>query len=217
MKGAIFDMDGVLFDTERVYQEIWKEIALERGVELPAFFPQLISGSSGDQSSRVLKKYYQVEDPGLIGEECIEKMKRRLSKEVPVKPGAAEILDYLRSLGIKTAVASGSVKEQIQSNLRLSGLEEKFDVIVSGSELLYGKPNPHIFLYAAEQLGCDAAECYVFEDSQNGILAASAAGCRAILIPDIVDPSEDIKRLSSYIAVDLLEAMSLIKKELEIS
>ncbi|MCF2682810.1 HAD family hydrolase [Faecalicatena contorta] len=192
-KGAIFDMDGVLFDTEKIFQKIWHELAEEYGVVLPDGFAREITGSSGPYMCRIIEKYYRVSDGMVVIEECRKRIRERLKKEVPKKPGVEELLSHFRSKGMKIAVASSSTKEQIESNLKIAGIRQYFDAVTSGKEVKYGKPAPDIFLLAAQRIDCAPEDCYVFEDSENGIRAGVAAGCRTIMIPDLIEPTEEIR------------------------
>lgn len=203
---AIFDMDGVLFDTEKLYQENWKEIADERGIVLPSNFVYLISGTSGAYHRQVLEKYYHVEDGEEIVQDCRRRLREKLAVHVPVKPGVREILDHLKSQGIPIAIASSSRIAQIQANLEKSGIGGYFAEIISGGDVENGKPAPDIFLKAAEKLGFAPEECLVFEDSENGVRAGHAAGCTVIMVPDLIPPSEEIKACCACVCESLLEA-----------
>lgn len=212
IKGAIFDMDGVLFDTEKIFQKIWHEIAAEYGVVLSEGFARDITGSSGPYMCRIIERYYGVPDGNVIIEECRKRIRQSLKKEVPKKPGVEEILEYFRSEGVKIAVASSSTKEQIESNLKIAGIRRYFDAITSGKEVVYGKPAPDIFLLAAKRIDCDPKDCYVFEDSENGIRAGVAAGCRTIMVPDLIEPTEEIRK----ICYGVYENLGIIAKERKI-
>ena len=212
--GAIFDMDGVLFDTQRVYQEIWQEIADERGIVLADNFTERISGSSGEEAFQTIRENYHVEDVSVIDSVIMDRMKKRMEACVPIKPGVIETLQFLHDKGIKIAVASGTGRDQILFNLKKAGIDSFFDAVVGGTELIYGKPRPNIFLLAAEKMGCDSTECYVIEDSKNGILAASAAGCVPIFIPDLIAPTAEIKQLSYVVCKDMYEALEIMKKDI---
>lgn len=211
-KGAIFDMDGVLFDTERLYQETWKEIAEECSVRLGDDFLMAISGTNGTHMKKVIEKYYQVSDGSDIMEECMERMKRKLEIHVPVKKGVSEILEYFHSFGIRLAVASSSSAEQIEANLSKSGIRDYFSEIVSGAEVTYGKPAPDIFLLAAKKIGCRPEECMVFEDSENGVKAGHRAGCFTVMIPDLIEPDAGIKALCSKVYPDFLRVREEMEK-----
>ena len=132
MKGAIFDMDGLLFDTENIYQEIWNELAAENGVTLGADFVGDICGTSGAHMCRVIEKHYGVADGSIIMEECMKRVRQKLKVHVPKKPGAERIVKAFCDKGIRLAVASSSYPEQIESNLKLAGMRGYFDAVVSG-------------------------------------------------------------------------------------
>lgn len=205
-EGAIFDMDGLLFDTERIYQQTWREIARERGIELDDGFPRAISGTSGEHTYRVIEAYYHVPDGSVIREECRGRIREKLSVHVPVKKGVHEILDFFQKEGIRMAVASSSAAGQIESNLEKACIREYFTAVVSGAEVRCGKPAPDIFLCAAERIGCRPEECVVFEDSENGIKAGHAAGCITIMVPDLFEASPEILPYCTKICQDLLAA-----------
>lgn len=204
--GAIFDMDGVLFDTERTYQETWHEIAAERGIELDDSFLKAITGTSGAHMYRVLEKYYQASDGSVLAEECMGRVRKKLSVHVPVKEGVREILEFFKKKEMRIAVASSSLAPQIEANLQKAGIRNYFSEIVSGTEVEHGKPAPDIFLRAAERIGCMPQECFVFEDSENGVKAGYAAGCATIMVPDLIEPSPELRQYCSRICKDLVEA-----------
>ena len=210
-QGAIFDMDGLMFDTEAMYQAGWNELAAEMGLTLPQQFVIEVSGSSGELLKSVVRTYFHTDDPVALYQRVVGTVEEKLKKEVPVKPGLFELLDWLSAQNLKLAVASSSYPEVIQNNLRVSGTEKYFSAVVSGSRVGKGKPAPDIFLYAAEQLGLDPRNCYVFEDSNNGVLAGLAAGCRTVMIPDYVPPKEEVRNSDAVILSSLREALQEIK------
>ncbi len=204
--GAIFDMDGVLFDTERIYQQTWHEIAKERGIELGGGFLRSISGTSGAHMHQVIETYYHVADGTVLAQECMGRIRRKLSEHVPVKEGVREILGFFKGKGIPIAVASSSLAEQIEANLQKAGLRGYFSEVVSGTQVGHGKPAPDIFLLAASRLGCRPQECFVFEDSENGVKAGYAAGCATIMVPDLIEPSPEALSCCTRVCRDLVEA-----------
>lgn len=214
-KGAIFDMDGLMFDTEKVFQQTWHEIADENGIKLSDGFVKDISGTNGEYMCRVIEKYYGVTDGNIIMEDCMSRVRKKLETYVPKKKGIDEILDFFQKKGVKLAVASSSSKEQIRKNLVNSGLEKYFDEIVSGADVKHGKPAPDIFLLAAENISCLPEECYVFEDSENGICAGSAAGCTTIMIPDLISPSEHTREICNHICSSLSDAVNILNNDFE--
>lgn len=210
LQGAIFDMDGLLLDTERVYQVCWLETARAFGQEENQEFPLAVSGSNGDSMLRIVHQYYPAVDAPAFVADCFARVFAVLDRDGPrVKPGVREILAYLRSRGVKTAVASSSGTDRVRANLRRVDLPGLFDAVVSGQEVERNKPAPDIFLLAAEQIGCAPASCWVFEDSLNGIRAALAAGCVPVMIPDITPPPEHPEGFT--VCKSLLEALDRIQ------
>ena len=204
-------MDGLMFDTEAMYQAAWNETAAEMGFVLPETFVYEVSGTSGDLLLSVILKYFHTDDPDRLFQKVLRNVEERLKREVPVKPGLTDLLEHFRKEGVKLAVASSSYPEMIASNLRVSGTETYFDEIVSGSRIEHGKPAPDIFLYAADRLHLDPKDCYVFEDSVNGVLAGLAAGCTTVMVPDYVPPTEEIRNSSAVICTSLSEALDAIR------
>lgn len=201
-KGVIFDMDGVLFDTERIFQGFWKDIAEERGVDLGEDFVSTITGTNGKLLLSIVERYYHVDDGRDIRDEVIRRIDDYLTREVPIKKGVINMLSYLKEKGIRTAIASSSPTDLIISNLKVSGTTDYFDIIVSGKEVEKGKPSPDIFLLAASRLDLDCKDCIIFEDSFNGIRAAHSSGAITIMIPDLIQPTEEIKALTDGIYQD---------------
>lgn len=212
MCGAIFDMDGVLFDSERLYSDTWHEIAADRGITLAADFTSKISGTGGEDLPKIIAGFYGIEDGQEIVDECLKRMNAKLSLGVPVKPGVPEALKFFRDRGYKICVASGSPVPMIEANLKRANLMEFFDELVSGQDFPKGKPNPDIFLHAAKVIGCEPSSCYVFEDSLNGIRAAYAASCHAVMIPDLTQPTDEIRPLCSGICKDMFDVMKEIEE-----
>lgn len=211
MRGAIFDMDGLLIDSERLWQGTWHELAAEMGLTLADTFPGDMCGTGGEQTLAVIRAYYHTDDPGALLRECTERVHRLQRKGVPLKPGVETILRGLRSENYRIAVASSSPMDMIEHNLRTNGIREYFDALTSGSEVEHCKPEPDIFLLAAERLGLPPEECYVFEDSLNGVEAGWRARCRAVMIPDLIQPTERARTHCFGIYGDLGEAWECIK------
>lgn len=205
-EGAIFDMDGLLLDTERIFQEEFSRLAAERGITLGPDFVAGVCGSSQTEGWKVIARHFQTDDPATIDRLCIEGVHARLETEVPMKKGAEEILIRCRRAGLKLAVASSTALPQVEHNLKTAGIYGYFDEIVSGHEVKNGKPAPDVFLLAAERIGTDPRKCFVFEDSLNGIRAGHAAGCHTVMIPDCVEPTEEIRQICDGIYDDLVQA-----------
>ena len=209
-KGAIFDMDGLLLDTERVFQSVWHAQAARFGITLDETFAPTICGTNGALEEEIVARYFKTDDPAAVISTVNTACAERLTKEVPVKKGAHLILREMKQKGLLLALASSSPLDLILHNLKTAGLDVYFDEIVSGQQVEHGKPAPDIFLLAAEKIGLAPSDCYVFEDGLNGIRAGYAAGCSCIMIPDLVSPTEEIRKICAGICPDLEEAWKAI-------
>ena len=199
-RGAIFDMDGTLFDTEKYYRKAWFDAAPEFGEEPNIAFTEAVSGtSSGEEFVRIIKSFYPNIDAEAYLNRVIELVHDWSEKSLIVMEGVENILTFLKSNGIKMAVASSSPTELIERNLRRTNLRGYFESIVGGDQVSNGKPAPDIFLLAAKKINLPASDCYVFEDSRNGIKAANVANCTPVLIVDQYKPEDDIKKICSGI------------------
>lgn len=210
-KGAIFDMDGLLFDSEKVYQATWHELAAERGIVLEDGFLRDICGANGANARKVVERYYHVEDGSQIQDACMQRVIAKFAACLPVKEGVPELLEFFRQRGVRMAVASSSLREQIDANLQKSGLGHYFDAVVCGAEVKHGKPAPDIFLHAAERIGLEPGECFVFEDSENGVRAGHAAGCMTVMVPDLIEPSPQILAHCMMIAPSLWNVREVLE------
>ena len=207
MKAAIFDMDGLLFDTEKVFQETWNELSCEiTGKMLPEEFKYRICGVSGEPAYRIVEEFFHLDDGEPVAWECYRRVEDKVRRHIDKKPGCDEILRFFRDRGIRMAVASSSREELIMSNMKLSGLEPYFDAFVSGMNLEHGKPAPDIFLLAAKEIDVPPEECFVFEDSISGIRAGHAAGMKPVMIPDLLQPDPETRSLCFAVYDSLLAA-----------
>lgn len=209
-QAAIFDMDGLLFDTERLYQESWVEMAKQFGQVPSPGFPQDICGTSGAHSLAVIRKHYPEVDAQAFLDGGTARVAECAAEYLPIKPGARELLDFLKGHGVRLAVASSSPLEMIMQNLGYAKMESYFDVIVSGRQVKNGKPKPDIFLKAAKMLGCAPKDCYVFEDGINGVYAGIAAGCVTVMVPDLMQPIPDLRKKCTAVCTSLLEVRDRI-------
>lgn len=213
LKGAIFDHDGLMFDTEKVWQSNWQKQAKLRNIILTQEFVHDISGTSGATMKAVIEKYYHVQDGSEIMATVIDGVHHDLAICLEEKKGLHEILEMLQKNGVRIAVASSSPKEMIMRNLKNAQIDQYFEIVVSSQFMKHSKPAPDIFLEAAKQIQLAPSECYVFEDAINGVKAGYAAGCKTIMIPDITQPDEDTKRIAYAIFPSLIEAMEAIEQD----
>lgn len=210
--GAIFDMDGTLLDTERLYQDTWIQLAAEFGQTPDPDFPRAVCGSSGEHMLEIIRAHYPAVDAQRFMESCYARVAQAVETAVPVKPGAEELLAYLRGQGVKLAVASSNTHVQIEKNLRLAGFLHYFDAIAGGDEVQNSKPAPDIFLLAAQRIGCAPEDCYVFEDGANGIYAGAAAGCTTVMIPDLTPPSDALRAVCAAVYANFAEARAALQR-----
>ena len=212
VKAVLFDMDGLVLDTEKLYSRFWQEACIALGYPMTreqALTMRALNAKAGEEN---LKRFF---GPSVVYQQVrslrIQLMDAYIEKNgVDLKPGIRELLDDLEQKHIPTALASSSPAERIQSYLKPLMLYERFDCICSGYEVPHGKPEPDIFLYAANCLHRDPGDCMVLEDSPAGILAASRAGCMPVMIPDLDQPGEEIRKLLYAKADSLLDIIDLV-------
>lgn len=210
-KGAIFDMDGLMFDTETIFGRAWILAGERLGVTIPDGFHTAVSGSSGENTRQIIRAYIPEVDCDALMELTYQISYEIQRHTLPEKPGLHEILDFFRSHGVKMAVASSSHREPVERNLERSGIRSYFDAVVTGADVSHSKPDPEAFLTASEQLGLSPSDCYVFEDSFNGVRAGHAAACCTIMIPDLRQPDQEIAQYYDACFPDLLTAVQQIK------
>ncbi|MBD3879136.1 MAG: HAD family phosphatase [Quinella sp. 1Q5] len=212
-RGAIFDMDGTLFDTEKLYRQAWLDIAEEFGEERNYGLPTAISGTNiGAESHAIIKRFYPNIDAEAYLIRVLEEVQACAERNLELMTGVKEILAFFKVVGVRMAVASSAPVSVIEKNVTRANLREYFDFLIGGDKVTNGKPAPDIFLLAAEGLKLPASDCYIFEDSFNGIRAAQASGGVAIMIPDQVQPTDEIKKLCAAIFPNLNEARLAIKE-----
>ena len=211
---VLFDMDGLVLDTEKLYTRFWQEAANALGY--PMTKEQALGMRSLNRGAGLAKmqSYFGPEvDYDKIRNKRIELMDAFVEQEgVNLKPGIHELLAYLKEHGIKTAIATSSPIERTLLYLGSVGLSESFDELVSGYMVEKGKPEPDIYLYAAEKLGVKPSACMVLEDSPAGILAAYRAGCVPVMVPDQDKPDRDTKEMLYAEAENLLAVISLLEQ-----
>ena len=195
-KGAIFDQDGLLFDTEKTYQRAWIEAARLQGVEVPPELPRRFCGLSTKLISGIVEREHpELDVPAYCRDATRIAWDAQLAGVPEPKPGLMAMLDACRARGVRTAIASSSTLRVVRHNVEAAGIANRFDAIVTGDEVERGKPAPDIFLLAAKRIGIAPEECVVFEDAFSGIRGAHAAGCAAALIPDQLQPDDEIRAI----------------------
>lgn len=193
MFSVIFDMDGTLFDTQRIFVPAWNTIGELYGHKDMGRHIPCLCGVSPQYSTDFLNVNY----PDIDAAAFKADVKAYVEKNLVVKfmPGAEELLKYLKQKGVKVALATGTSRKSTESHLKEMGLSDYFDATVCGDEIENGKPAPDIFLKAARLMGANPEDCFVFEDSRNGIIAAYGAKMKAIGVPDLVEFSKEDKEM----------------------
>jgi HAD superfamily hydrolase (TIGR01509 family) len=195
-QAAIFDMDGTILDTESVFKTIVFEVCTELGFEMTDAVHMSMVGSSHEHTNELLMEAYGVAFPyTMFDDRCRVLMHDRMHAQVPVKPGARELIAELRSRNIPTAIATSSRRPHAWTHLGTAGLLDLFDTIVTRDDVINPKPHPEPYLLAASRLGVEPRHCLALEDSHTGVRAAHAAGMQTVMVPDLVHPSEEIRAL----------------------
>ncbi|MEO1292239.1 MAG: HAD family phosphatase [Pseudomonadota bacterium] len=186
---VIFDMDGLLLDTERVARDAFAETCAGHGLLPPPGFFERMVGLNNAASRRVLAEFLgNAASPELFEKRWDDACDRVLARGMPVKTGVETLLAALAEASVPLAVATSTRESRALWKLREAGLHAYFDRLAFGDEVAAGKPAPDIFLLAAARLNAAPATCIAFEDSLNGVLAANAAGMRVVHVPDQVPP-----------------------------
>lgn len=218
LKAVIFDMDGVIFDSERASFQAWKELSVKYGFEenFDANYYSII-GTNRDLNRKLFKEYYGADFPyDDYADEKQEICRQRYSNgRMPKKTGITDLLEYLKSLGIYTAVASSTYSDIVTTLMDEAGLRSYFTLIVGGDMITRCKPDPEIFLKSIDGTGLKPEECAVIEDSYNGIRAAYAAGMFPIMVPDMLPPTDEMKEKAGIILPDLLAVKDFLEAENE--
>ena len=205
VSGIIFDMDGVLIDSERQSNEGWLWAAGQLGVDMPMWLIDSFKGAPAELCCKFFDDYYKgVIDYWEAKEIRTQHVyKIRETEGIPVKKGVKDIFEYIRNNGLKCAVATSTRRESAEKTLHEIGVWDYLDAVVYGDEVERGKPEPDIFLRAAKAIGVNPSEAVVVEDSINGIKAGYAADMRVVHIPDTIAIDDDIRKLTYMVCADL--------------
>lgn len=217
IKAVVFDMDGVIFDSERLVIECWKVIACKYGVpDIEEACRECLGVNSTETKQKFLNRYGQ--------DFPYDTYKGEMSKlyhdnydggRLPMKKGVVELLQYLKENNVKVALASSTRSSVVRQELTDAGIIEYFRVIIGGDMVTRSKPQPDIFLKACEELGVAPQEAFAIEDSYNGIRAAAAGSLRPLMVPDLMPPTEEMEQLSERIFESLFEVKEYLAFEEE--
>ncbi len=213
IKAVIFDMDGLMIDTEKLLMRFWIESAESFGFDMTREDVLSIRSLAGKLTEAKLKKRFgKGFDYQKVRAKRIELMNSYIMKNgIEKKKGLDELLEYLKNNGYSTAVATATDLKRASMYLDIINVTEYFDKIVCAAMVQNGKPHPDIYLKACEELAVLPCEAIALEDSPNGIISAHSAGCKAVMVPDLSEPDEELRKIlfkkidSLDLLIDILE------------
>lgn len=214
---VIFDMDGLMFDTERIGHLAWERVAEKYQFSYSIDITKRFIGRNHHAIMSVLKAEFGETAPVEMWHAESWKVRKEIYQEngtLGLKPGLIEILSFLRETNIKMAVASSSRHSDILHHLQHEGLFQYFDYVVGGDQVKESKPNPEIFLKPCDALNVLPKNAFVIEDSYNGFLAARRAHIPVIIVPDLVEPTQDVLEEATGVFPSLHEVKSYIESTL---
>lgn len=213
---VIFDMDGVIFDTERLCLDEWKRIGRREGLEGIEETCLRCVGTNSRETERIVRERYPGIDYSRLTKELSANVNLQMKQNgIPVKKGVRQILEFLHENAVPLAIASSTRSDIVKRELESTDLIKYFDVIIGGEMVSKSKPEPDIYLAAAKALNADTAYTAAIEDSFNGIRSAKAAGLTTIMVPDLKQPDEEISRLADFVCADLDEARALLAEKIK--
>jgi HAD superfamily hydrolase (TIGR01509 family) len=209
---VILDMDGLMLDTESIYKRAWQSAAAECGYDLDDDYYLTLLGQPNPACEAALLRRFGKEFP-------IDDFRVRWSRlwqahvetaGIPMKPGLTELLSFLQERQLPVAVATSSDQDYASLSLRAAQLGAWFNNVITGDQVVNGKPAPDIYIEAARRLGVAAASCVAIEDSDAGVLAASAAGMITVMVPDLKAPSPQARKAAFCVVASLVDAKNQI-------
>ena len=214
MQGVLFDMDGVILDTEKIWAECWQELGAVWQLPDVMEVCHASIGVTNEASAEIFNhRYGRIVSYNDFADEMRKLFQVKTRDGIPLKPGVCETLRQLHDRGIPMALASSTRSGTVRSQLEPMGIYGLFDAVIGGEQAKRSKPAPDIFLAAAEALSLPPEACWVVEDSYNGVRAGHAAGCRVLMVPDLLMPTEEIRRLCWAVCEDLPAAARELRFE----
>lgn len=212
IKAVIFDMDGVIFDSEQAVIEAWKETAGQYGVpDIEYYCIQCLGMNASEAKKRFTEIYGEKYDYDRLRDEKTQKVIKMFEDgKVRLKPGITELLVFLKAHNFKTAVASSTREAAVRRELTSADLIQYFDEIVTGDMVEKSKPDPEIFTKACEKLNVRPDQSIGIEDSFNGVRSSSSAGLYTIMVPDMIQPDEEMKKIADLILPDLISVRRIV-------
>ncbi len=215
VKAVIFDMDGVILDTERVYNGAWDRFAIEYDFDRD-MIRKMVLDCTGTKEEYTIRRVTETIGNIISYEDSIAVVRRYFAEEVsknglPKKACVDEVLSELKECGAAVGLASSTKEKIVRREMDETGLTGYFDVILGGDNVKAGKPAPDIFLTCAGLMKCRPEDCFVIEDSYNGIRAAKNAGMHPIMVPDQMPPNEEMKSLAEAVLDDLQQVRGYLE------
>jgi len=212
---VLFDMDGLMLNSETIYHAAWQETIAALGYTLDRQLYVDLVGRSNAESERLMRQAFGEAFPmETFCQQWPQRWRERVQAQgMPLQPGLIELLDFLESIDLPKAVGTSSNREEAELSLKSTGLWERFSVVVTVDDVAEGKPAPDIFLRAAQQLGHKPSACLVLEDSNAGVQAATTAGSQVIMVPDLQVPSEPSKTQALQICTSLHDVRTLLESD----
>ena len=215
IKAVLFDMDGIMFDTEKIMSEGWQEAAKQLGFILTDQQMNQMRGSSKARNTALFKEWYGDRVNYEEGRRIRSKYQEDYiaANSLPEKPGLHELLQWLKEQEIPAAVATSTSRKNAERYWDMAGISSLLTASVCGDEVTHSKPDPEIFLKAAAKLHVPIEHCLVLEDSINGLKAAKAVGAVSCMVPDLTPYTQELAPVCDYVCKSLLECIPLIEKE----
>ena len=212
VQAVIFDMDGVIFDSERLVIECWEEVAAKHNIPDIVEICMRVQGNNREETGKRFREKYGKDFPYETYKKEVTALflDRYGEGQLPMKPGVVEILKELRRNNIPLALASSTRSDIVKLEMAEANLLPFFDAVLGGDMVPHSKPEPDIFLAAAAALQVEPKCCYVLEDSHNGIRAAYRAGMHPIMVPDMQKPTEEIRGIAEAVAENLPAALEYL-------
>ncbi|MGQ0583506.1 MAG: HAD family hydrolase [Reyranella sp.] len=215
VEAVLFDMDGLLLDTEAVYIDALQAAARALDLTIPLDFCHSMVGIASPECNLMIQAYYgdgfRIEP---FRAHFSTHVRQRFEGDIPLKPGAVELLDFLVARGLPLALATSASRTTVERHLGRTGLYDRFKAFSTRDDVVRAKPHPDIYLEAARRLGVAPGHCIAFEDSNTGLTAAHAAGTMAIMVPDILPPLPEVRAKCVTIVPDLHAARRLLEVSL---
>jgi len=215
LNAVIFDMDGLMLDTEAIYQIVWRNVGQALGFHMSDELLYATLGRPAHDCYRLLLETHGSDFPlPRFKTACAEHWDSHTGIHgIAHKPGLLDLLDWLEAHNIPKAVATSTAYTKARATLQIAGIDNRFPMIVTGDQIQHGKPAPDIFLAAAAKLGVDPRACIALEDSEAGVMAASSAGMYTIMVPDIKQPTPEIAARAYRVLPSLHAVQTLLADE----